>query len=467
MTAAAIPKLTPRTARDLSALLYRWTGIRIQGKEQMVEGRLVNTLRARRIGFTQYIKRVEAAGPASNDAVEFINALTTNKTSFFREDHHFHYLRDHLIPQVIRRASGSSKRVLRLWSAACSTGEEAYSLAMLAHSLVPASSGWDVQILATDIDTEVIDRARLGIYDRDSLATVPPALAARSFTDPDREGRVRIRPEIARLVHFARANLVADPFPVRGAFHAVLCRNVMIYFDRPTQDRLVANLTSRLRPDGVLVVGHSESLVATHLQRVPASFGVYQLPSALAPPPAVSAPAERKSITVGEIAASADGLHISTLLGSCVAACLYDPVARVGGMNHFLLPSAALGDPGSGRFGVHAMELLMNKLMSRGAERSRVIAKVFGAARVSPNLLSAVAESNATFIREFLGRERIPIAAERLGGTLAREILMDTATGAVQVRTLAASDRVIARELDVVEQAPEPAAPCNVDALLF
>lgn len=488
------PKLSARTARDLSALLYRWTGIRIEGKQQMIEGRLVPRLRSLRIGFTQYIQRVESAGPNSPDAVEFINALTTNKTSFFRESHHFDYVRDHLLPQIARRAETTGKRVVRLWSAACSTGEEPYSLAMLAHTVLPASSGWDVKILGTDIDTNVIEHARRAVYDRETAASVPASLAARCFTDPDRDGRVTVRPEVARLVQFARANLIAEPFPVRGSFHAVFCRNVMIYFDRQTQDRIVANLTARLQPEGVLVVGHSESLVAAHLSRVPATFGVYQVRDAdrtepvaapprpvLPPRPVVAsraAPARRlrthttrtphENITIGQIAASASPLMISTLLGSCVSACLYDPVAKIGGLNHFLLPRTALEDAAPGRFGVHAMELLMNKLMALGAERSRVVAKVFGAARVSKDLLSMVAETNATFIREFLARERIPIVVERLGGNLARQITMHTGTGAVEVRTVKAPDRMIARERNIVDEKPDaPAAAVDVDALLF
>lgn len=497
MTVGA-PRLTPRTARELSALLYRWTGIRIQGKHQMIEGRLVPTLRSHRLGFTQYIQRVEDAGPNSPDAIEFINALTTNKTSFFREPHHFDFVRDHLLPQIARRAVDSGKRVVRLWSAACSTGEEPYSLAMLVHSVLPASSGWDVKILGTDIDTNVIEHARRATYDREIAASVPASLAARCFTDPDRDGRVTIRPEVARLVQFARANLIAEPFPVRGSFHAVFCRNVMIYFDRPTQDRIVANLTARLQPEGVLVVGHSESLVASHLHRVPATFGVYQLresasassasaatvaPSrppvprapVLAPrrtPPArrprtPSARTPHQNITIGEVAASASPKTITTLLGSCVAACLYDPVAKLGGMNHFLLPRTTIEDAAPGRFGVHAMELLMNKLLALGAERSRVVAKVFGAARVSNDSLSMVAETNAAFIREFLARECIPLVVERLGGTLARQITMHTETGAVEVRTIKAPERMVARELGVVEEEPAATEPCDVDALLF
>ena len=173
-------------------------------------------------------------------------------------------------------------------------------------------------------------------------------------------------------------------------------------------------------------------------------------------------------ITIGQIAASARPLMISTLLGSCVSACLYDPVAKIGGLNHFLLPRTALEDAAPGRFGVHAMELLMNKLMALGAERSRVVAKVFGAARVSKDLLSMVAETNATFIREFLARERIPIVVERLGGNLARQITMHTGTGAVEVRTVKAPDRMIARERNIVDEKPDaPAAAVDVDALLF
>jgi chemotaxis protein CheD len=162
---------------------------------------------------------------------------------------------------------------------------------------------------------------------------------------------------------------------------------------------------------------------------------------------------------------------VSTLLGSCVAACVYDPVAQVGGMNHFMLPST-LDDAGSGaRFGVHAMEILINELMRKGAERKRLLAKAFGAAAVNRTLTSDVAAQNGGFIREFLSRENIPLVAERLGGTEAREVYMRTDNGEAHIRRIAATqvEKIARTELDAWERLSHrpPPPPFNPDDALL
>jgi chemotaxis protein CheD len=163
---------------------------------------------------------------------------------------------------------------------------------------------------------------------------------------------------------------------------------------------------------------------------------------------------------------------VSTLLGSCVAACLYDPVARIGGMNHFMLPTSDT-DAGSGaRFGIHAMEILINELMQKGAVRNRLRAKAFGAAAVNRALKSTVAAQNGAFIREFLARENIPLVAERLGGTDAREVYMRTDSGEAHVRRIAPAQvgQLAQTELDAwkrMSARPPPAQAFNPDDALF
>jgi chemotaxis protein methyltransferase CheR len=450
--------------RTLSAILARWTGINLHAKEVLMSGRLQPRLRALRLGgFAEYVDYLEQSGRSGPEAQRFINALTTNKTSFFRESHHFDFLVKRLFPELRERARSSGVKRARLWSAGCSRGAEPYTMAMLASEHLPAAQGWDVRILATDLDTDILAQAAAAVYDEEEVAPIPNALRMRCFA---RQGSsYKLQREIASLVTFAQANLIAEPFPVRGRFDAVFCRNVMIYFDRPTQDRVVAQLVKCLAPGGYLIIGHSESGLAQHLPRSGDTVGVYR-PTTAGPAPATSLPrmaavASRrpppqliaarvrppigdlplKRIVLGEWFATGKPMLVSTLLGSCVAACLYDPVARVGGMNHFMLPKMLANDEHPARFGIHAMEVLVNEMMQLGAHRSRLRGMAFGAGAINPALGSTVAAENGAFVKQFLARERIPLVCERLGGVKPREVYLQTDTGQAFVRSVEA-DRV-------------------------
>jgi chemotaxis protein methyltransferase CheR len=186
-----------------------------------------------------------------------VDAISTNKTSFFRESAHFDYLRLHVLPELL--ASG---RPLRFWSAGCSSGEEPYSLAILLHEMASDLDRRDVRILATDISTAMLARARAGVYDTAALADLPDAALRRYFVRaPGATERHRVGPRVASVVRFARLNLIGE-WPMRGPFDVIFCRNVMIYFDRPTQARLVRRFHELLAPHGQLLVGHSESLTS-------------------------------------------------------------------------------------------------------------------------------------------------------------------------------------------------------------
>ena len=200
------------------------------------------------------------ADSSGTELTRFINAMTTNKTEFFREGHHFDYVRAVWLPSrgPCRRASD---RRLRFWSAACSTGEEPYSLALtLLDSLDGA--GWDLRILASDIDTDVLAHAAEGIYPVEHVTPVPRAMLPRYFlrgTGP-RDGFVRLKPSVRSLVTFRRINFLDDPWPIRTHFDAIFCRNVLIYFDRPTQQRILYRLVQQLTENGLLFLGHAESI---------------------------------------------------------------------------------------------------------------------------------------------------------------------------------------------------------------
>ncbi len=227
-------------------------------KRHLVQGRLAKRLRELELGtYEEYCDHVRESGP--EELVGLINALTTNVTAFFRENHHFEALASYMLPEAMKRNQQS--RRLRIWSAGCSSGEEPYCLAMVASEVVPASARWDLKILATDIDSEMVATAQRGIYPVDRLAAVSPERLRRNFRrgTGDNAGNARIDPALARLISFRPLNLL-KPWPMRGPFDIIFCRNVMIYFDQPTRERLVARFSELLADDGYLCLGHSESI---------------------------------------------------------------------------------------------------------------------------------------------------------------------------------------------------------------
>ena len=254
-------------------LVHRETGIALgPHKRSLLEARLGKRVRALRLAtYTAYRELLEHHDPTGEERTRFINAITTNETTFFREEAHFAYLTDTWLPAWRAHAAASGTRRLRVWSAACSSGEEPYSIAMtlLAH-VDPRTV--DLRILASDIDTDVLARAALAIYPATALAPVPPALVRRFFlrgVNTQRDN-VRVRPEIRALVTFRQIGLLDEPWPMRAPFDLVFCRNVLMYFDRATQARVLGRLREQLTAQGLLVLGHAESVIGldTALERV-------------------------------------------------------------------------------------------------------------------------------------------------------------------------------------------------------
>jgi chemotaxis protein methyltransferase CheR len=251
--------LHPRDFQQISQIVYQYSGIRLtSGKEELVRSRLIKRLRALGINsFAGYLRFIRDDRTMQELHI-MIDALTTNKTSFFRENQHFEYMRAHILPELKKNGSR-----LRLWSAGCSSGEEPYSIAMLLHEEWPQIDEADVRILATDISAQILAKARTGEYEKENLKDVPPALLAKYFnlvaTNSSR--LYSVRDNIKKMVRFAKLNLM-DEWPMRGPFELIFCRNVMIYFDCGTQGRLVRRFYDLLVPGGYLLVGHSESLVA-------------------------------------------------------------------------------------------------------------------------------------------------------------------------------------------------------------
>ncbi|WP_200881840.1 CheR family methyltransferase [Nitrincola sp. A-D6] len=235
-------------------LIRERVGISLTDKKRdLVYSRIARRLRA--LGLSEFSGYLDFLEQHEDEAQDFINALTTNLTSFFRESHHFDYL-----SQAMQVAQVTPKKPFQIWSSACSTGEEAYSLAMTA---IETFGRWDppVRILATDVDTHVLEHARAGIYGMERLEKLPVERLRQFFNKGrgSRIGSARIRPEVQQLVTFRPFNLLMPQWPFKGRFDAIFCRNVMIYFDKPTQYKILSRFHPLLSEQGLLYAGHSES----------------------------------------------------------------------------------------------------------------------------------------------------------------------------------------------------------------
>ncbi|AYG58076.1 protein-glutamate O-methyltransferase CheR [Rhizobium jaguaris] len=251
----------PLTRRDLSeiaAMIYSDAGISLnETKASLVYSRLSKHIRALGLpGFRDYCALVSSpAGAAARR--EMLSHLTTNFTRFFRENHHFDHLRDEVLPGLLARAKGGGR--VRIWSAACSDGQEPYSIALTVLSLLPNAADFDFKILATDIDPKILGLARTGAYDETSLETVSPAMRKQWFQEVEIQGRrkFQIDDRVKRLITFNELNLMAQ-WPFKGTFDVIFCRNVVIYFDEPTQTKIWSRFAGLLPENGHLYIGHSE-----------------------------------------------------------------------------------------------------------------------------------------------------------------------------------------------------------------
>jgi chemotaxis protein methyltransferase CheR len=244
--------------RTITRLVMDTAGIVLsERKRAFIQGRLGRRLRA--LGLTDFRKYCTLLeSPAGRDERDnLINAVTTNHTSFFREKHHFDYLTNTMLPQLVDRDNGS--RRLRIWSAGCSTGEEPHTIGMTLREYPRGLSGWDVKILATDLDTNVVAHAADGIYEAERVEAVPSHLRKRYFTELE-NGRYQVTDDVRSLISFGQINLL-ERWPMKGPFDIIFCRNVVIYFDKPTQRKLFDRYADLMKPDGCLIIGHSESLL--------------------------------------------------------------------------------------------------------------------------------------------------------------------------------------------------------------
>jgi len=280
LPAAGQDRLSQRNYQRLAAFIENYSGIKMPPtKVTMIEGRLRRRLRATGMAdLKQYCDYLFEKDGLTTEAVHLIDVMTTNKTEFFREPDHFRFLTEHAVPRLMSGSRGATPAPLKIWSAACSIGAEPYTLAMVLADLGLLGSGPRFGITATDLSTAVLDTALTGIYPEAMIRPVPPELRRRYLLRSKDRSRqqVRIVPELRATVRFARVNLMEVPYQVDRDMDIVFCRNILIYFDKETQQAVLGRLAEHLRPGGFLFLGHSETLAGFQLPLEPVGPTVFR-----------------------------------------------------------------------------------------------------------------------------------------------------------------------------------------------
>lgn len=261
----ARPDMNEAEFSSIRRLVFENTGISLApSKKELAKRRFTPRLRELGISsFAAYVKHVK--NNQEREMTKFCNAITTNLTSFFRENHHYEFLNEVALPIILRR-NDLTGRKLRLWSAGCSTGQEAYCLAMTLRNCIPAIDGWDAKILASDLDEVCLEEAKNGVYPQRSFKKMSDDLVSKYFTKTDEVGKqkngglLQAKPELKQMIHFNKLNLMDSCWPMRGNFDVIFCRNVFIYFDKDTQSELVKRFSKLQNPGSYLCLGHSETI---------------------------------------------------------------------------------------------------------------------------------------------------------------------------------------------------------------
>jgi chemotaxis protein methyltransferase CheR len=280
MTVEAIDHLNTRDFQRLARFIHEYSGIKMPpAKKSMVEGRLRR--RARAVGvqsLTGYCQYLFEQNGLEGEAIHLIDAVTTNKTDFFREPDHFRFLVDKAIPELLSAQRGNSRAPIKVWSAASSIGAEPYTLAMVLAEVAAANPNFRSSIFASDICTEVLETAVLGIYPESMIAPVPMELRKRYLmrAKAGARDRVRIVPQLRAAITFGRINLMESPYAADSDMHIIFLRNILIYFDKPTQCKVLEQLCNHLRPGGFLFLGHSETLTGYGLPLQPVATTVFR-----------------------------------------------------------------------------------------------------------------------------------------------------------------------------------------------
>lgn len=264
----------------LSSFIYRQSGIKMpESKKIMVEARLRKRLKELKISsYNEYCNFIFSKTDNAAEITNMVDVITTNKTDFFREPKQFTLLSEHALANLIELYGSGIDHPINIWSAGCSTGEEPYTISIVLHEFARKFPKYNFKILATDISTRVLQKAQLGVYDEDRIAPIPEDLLKRYFLkSKDRtKGLVRTTSTLRNSVKFQWLNFMEEEFGIKEKFEIIFCRNVIIYFDKKTQEDLIEKLISYLLPGGYLMLGHSESIFNANLPLVQIAPSTYK-----------------------------------------------------------------------------------------------------------------------------------------------------------------------------------------------
>jgi chemotaxis protein methyltransferase CheR len=264
----------------LSSFIYNQCGIKMpDSKKIMVEARLRKRLRDLNMqNYAEYCDFLFSQRGSEAEITHMVDVITTNKTDFFREPKQFSFLSNNALPEFVNIDGTGIQRPLKVWSAGCSTGEEPYTLAIVLNEFGQKFTKYSFSILATDISTRVLEKAATGIYEEGKIAPIPKSLIHKYFLKSKNKEKklVRVVPQLRSSVKFQWLNFMQDDFGIRETFDLIFCRNVIIYFDKPTQEKLIEKLVSQLKPGGFFFLGHSESIFSTNLPLVQVAASTYK-----------------------------------------------------------------------------------------------------------------------------------------------------------------------------------------------
>jgi chemotaxis protein methyltransferase CheR len=379
-----------------------------------------------------------------NELQHMINVVTTNKTEFFREPKHFEYLTEQVLPELIQKKGFSD--TFMVWCAGCSTGEEPYSLAMVLNEFAERNRDFRFLILATDISSKVLEHAKLGIYEEERIESVPMNLRKKYVlrSKSSENGLVRIVPELRARIRFRRLNFMDRTFGLRELMDMVFCRNVIIYFDRPTQEGVLTRICNHLRPGGYLFTGHSETLNGMKLPLTPVSHTVYRHIDAYA--------TEKQELPIiylkpAEICITDKPSVVRTVLGSCLAITMFHP-SGIAAICHALLPEPDQHDAKEDapfnplKYVTLVIPEMIAKLKEYGIKIEELEVKMFGGAdmltsREDLGKNQAVGRLNSRKALMVLESHGLKVRVSDVGGTLGRKIFFYTHTGEVLLKRLA------------------------------
>ncbi len=445
-------EMPDKTFLRFSAFIQAEIGIKMPlSKKSMLQARLRKRLRFLGIStFEDYYDYVFSPDGVQHELPHMIDVVTTNKTDFFREPQHFEYLQETILPTFLNEDGSGDGRTFRVWCAACSTGEEPYTLALVLAEFAGQHPGFEYAILATDISTQVLEHARQGMYTREKTKSIPETLLKKYFLKGKEksEGLVRIVPELRKNMTFQRLNLNTGEYRIRKNLDVVFCRNVIIYFDRPTQQALLERICEHVKPQGYVFMGHSEALTGLSLPLMPLGNTIYRRTT-----DAVSRP-QMPVVTLnpGELIVTEKPGIIRTVLGSCVAVTMYNRRRGIAAMCHAMLPEPGNDTPYTANYAenykyvTYVVPEMARKMRRHGLKNWEIEVKLFGGSDMitnDPEQKSSrpVGRLNIQAVKEMLHKEHLHLRTSDTGGIQGRKILFHTHTGEVYLKRLTGKEK--------------------------